>query len=107
VFSTKGAALKSFQLKKYQKECTKCTNDIWPVIKNFVMGKKQSPVTKSNDLIELVALKENMPYPLALTFPESQTEITADSVYDADVTKLDMIKDKSKQRIVFSRTFSD
>jgi YidC/Oxa1 family membrane protein insertase len=107
VFSTKGAALKSFQLKKYQKECTKCTNDIWPVIKNFVMGKKQSPVTKSNELIELVALKENMPYPLALTFPESQTEITADSVYDADVTRLDMIKDKSKQRIVFSRTFSD
>lgn len=107
VFSTKGAALKSFQLKKYQKECTKCTNDIWPVIKNFVMGKKQSPVTKSNELIELVASKENMPYPLALTFPESQTEITADSVYDADVTRLDMIKDKSKQRIVFSRTFSD
>ena len=28
VFSTRGAALKSFQLKKYQKECTKCAKDI-------------------------------------------------------------------------------
>ncbi len=107
VFSTKGAALKSFQLKKYQEECTKCFSDIWPVIKNFVMGKKQQPKTKSNALIELVALKENMPYPLALTFPESQTEMTADSVYDADVTSLDMTKDKNQQRLVFSRTFSD
>lgn len=107
VFSTKGAALKSFQLKKYQKECTKCFSDIWPVIKNFVMGKKQQPKTKTNALIELVALQENMPYPLALTFPESQTEMTADSVYDADAVSLDMTKDKNQQRLVFSRTFSD
>jgi len=27
VFSSRGAALKSFQLKKYQKECIKCVKD--------------------------------------------------------------------------------
>jgi len=106
VFSTRGAALKSFQLKKYQKECTKCVGDIWPAIKGFVTGKKQSAGAKSNEPIELVALRENMPYPLALTFPESQTEIGPESVYDADVTQLDMIKDKDQQRLVFSRTFN-
>ena len=107
VFSTRGAALKSFQLKKYQKECTKCVKDIWPAIKNFVTGKEQPHEEKSDELIEIVSLKENMPYPLALTFPESAAEITADSVYNADVAELDMTKAKNEQRLVFSRTFND
>ena len=47
-----------------------------------------------------------MPYPLAITFPESATEVTAASVYDADVSKLDLQSSKEKQRLVFSRTFS-
>ncbi len=38
IFSTRGAALKSFQLKGYQKECIKCTADIYPVIKNSLTG---------------------------------------------------------------------
>ncbi|MBN1364635.1 MAG: membrane protein insertase YidC [Syntrophaceae bacterium] len=107
VFSTRGAALKSFQLKKYQKDCTKCARDIWPKIKNFIAGKKQPAKEKDNDLIELVAVQENMPYPLALTFPESAAEIRADSVYNADAIKLDMTKNKEEQRLVFSRTFNN
>jgi YidC/Oxa1 family membrane protein insertase len=106
VFSTRGAALKSFQLKKYKKECTKCAGDIWPAIKNFATGAKQPAKGKSNDLIELVTLNENMPYPLALTFPESEAGITADSVYEADAARLDMTKDKKEQRLVFSRIFN-
>ena len=105
VFSTKGAALKSFQLKKYQKECTKCAKDIFPVIKNLISGAKQPAKEKNNDLIELVTVNENMPYPLAITFPESAAEIAADSIYDADATKLDMTKDKNEQRLVFSTHF--
>ena len=46
IFSTRGAALKSFQLKGYQKECTKCTADIYPVIKNFLTGTKQPAKSK-------------------------------------------------------------
>jgi YidC/Oxa1 family membrane protein insertase len=106
IFSTRGAALKSFQLKRYQKECTKCAADIYPVIKNSITGTKQPAKAKSKELIEIVAVNENMPYPLAITFPESSPEIAADSVYDADVTKLDLISAKEKQRLVFSRTFN-
>jgi YidC/Oxa1 family membrane protein insertase len=106
VFSTKGAALKSFQLKQYQKECTNCISDIWPAIKNFATGKKQPSKEKNNELIEIIALQENMPYPLALTFPESAAEITADSVYDTETTKVDMVKDKKEQHLIFSRTFN-
>ena len=46
IFSTRGAALKSFQLKGYQKECTKCTDDIYPKIKNFVTGTKATGQSK-------------------------------------------------------------
>ena len=106
IFSTRGAALKSFKLKEYQKECTECTDDIYPIIKNFVTGQKQPAKAKSKDLIEIVAVNEAMPYPLAITFPESASEIAADSIYNADVTKLDMKNAKEKQRLVFSRIFN-
>ena len=106
IFSTRGAALKSFQLKGYQKECTKCTADIYPVIKNSLTGTKQPANLKNKEPIELVVVKEGMPYPLAITFPESAPEITADSVYDADVTNLDVKNSKEKQRLVFSRIFN-
>ncbi len=106
IFSTKGAALKSFQLKGYQNECTECTDDIYPKIKNFVTGQKQQPKEKSKALIEVVTLNESMPYPLAITFPESAAEVTANSVYNADVSKLDLQSSKEKQRLVFSRIFN-
>ena len=106
IFSTRGAALKSFQLKGYQKECTKCIDDIYPKIKNFVTGQKQPAKTKSKELVELVAVNESMPYPLAITFPESAAEITANSIYDTDLTKLNTKNAKEKQRLVFSRIFN-
>jgi membrane protein insertase, YidC/Oxa1 family, N-terminal domain len=96
IFSTRGAAVKSFQLKGYKKECTKCTDDIYPAIKNSITGTKQPAKAKSNEPIELVALNESMPYPLAITFPESSPEINADSVYDVNVTSLDMKNSKEK-----------
>jgi len=107
VFSTRGAALKSFKLKHYRQECEKCVADIWPVIKNSISGNKKPATAKGNELIELVAVKENMPYPLALTFPEAPSAISADSVYHANVTHLNLIQDKNQQRLVFSRTFRD
>jgi YidC/Oxa1 family membrane protein insertase len=106
IFSTRGAALKSFQLKGYQKECVKCTADIYPIIKNSLTGTKQPAKSNNKEPIELVAVNESMPYPLAITFPESAPEIAADSVYDADVTNLDTKNSKEKQRLVFSRIFN-
>ncbi|MFZ2395574.1 MAG: membrane protein insertase YidC [Smithella sp.] len=106
IFSTRGAAVKSFQLKGYKKECTKCTGDIYPAIKNSITGTKQPAKAKSNEPIELITVNESMPYPLAITFPESAPEITADSVYDVDLTSLDMKKSKEKNRLVFYRTFN-
>jgi len=68
IFSTKGAALKSFKLKHYHEECVTCVPDIWPIIKNALTGKKQPPRKKSDAPIELITVKENMPYPLSFSF---------------------------------------
>jgi len=40
-----------------------------------------------------------------LPFPESAPEITADSVYDADVTNLDVKNSKEQQRLVIFQDF--
>jgi YidC/Oxa1 family membrane protein insertase len=106
IFSTRGAALKSFQLKSYQKECIRCVDDIYPAIKNSLAGTKQPAKSKNKEPIELVAVNESMPYPLAITFPELAPEIAADSIYDADVTNLDVKNSKEKKRLVFSRIFN-
>lgn len=107
VFSTRGAALKSFQLKGYRKDCEKCVRDIWPRIKNAVTGNTPPTKERSAELIELVEVQEHMPYPLTLTFPESMTDMTADSVYETKTTRLDMTQKQDAQQLVFSRVFDD
>jgi YidC/Oxa1 family membrane protein insertase len=107
IFSTRGGALKSFQLKGYQKSCTHCTDDIYPRIKNFVMSRNEPLPQKSKGLVELVDVKEGMPYPLAITFPESSIDIAPDAIYEANAAKLDMINAKEKQRLVFSQVYDD
>jgi YidC/Oxa1 family membrane protein insertase len=107
IFSTRGGALKSFQLKGYQKDCANCTDDIYPRIKNFVTGSNVQQPPKSKGLVELVDVKEGMPYPLAVTFPDSSIDIAPDSIYETNATSLDMINAKEKQRLVFSQIYDE
>ncbi len=107
IFSTRGGALKSFQLKGYQKDCTECTDDIYPRIKNFVTSSKEQLPPKSKGLVDLVEVKEGMPYPLTITFPESSINIAPDAIYEANATKLDLINAKEKQNLVFSQTYDN
>ncbi|MEN6373508.1 MAG: membrane protein insertase YidC [Smithella sp.] len=107
IFSTKGGALKSFQLKGYQKDCINCAGDIYPRIKNLITGSKQPLPPKSKGYVELVDVKEGMPYPLAVTFPESSIDIAPDAIYDADTAKLDLINTKEKKSLIFSCTYDD
>jgi YidC/Oxa1 family membrane protein insertase len=101
IFSTRGGALKSFQLKGYQKDCAQCVDDIYPRIKNLFTGSKEQLPPKSKGLVELVDLKEGMPYPLAITFPESSIDIAPDAFFETNVKKLDLINAKEKQSLVF------
>ncbi len=107
IFSTRGGALKSFQLKGYQKDCTECTDDIYPRIKNLFTGSKEQIPTKSKGLVELVDVKAGMPYPLDITFPESSINIAPDAIYESSTTNLDLITAKEKNSLVFSQTYDN
>ncbi|MEN6621300.1 MAG: membrane protein insertase YidC [Smithella sp.] len=107
VFSTRGGALKSFQLKGYLKDCVDCPKDIYPRIKNLFMGAKEQLPPKGKGLVELVDVKEGMLYPLAVTFPESSINVAPDDIYETNTTRLDMLNTKEKQRLVFSQTYDN
>lgn len=104
VFSTRGAALKSFKLKDYYQDCYKCTDDIWPRVKGFFTGKKEAVQPKTKDFVELVDVHDGMPYPLAVTFPDSSADVAPDAVFDTNTGKLDLINTKEKQQLVFSKS---
>ena len=107
IFSTRGGALKSFQLKGYQKDCTECADDIYPRLKKLFTGGNEQLPQKRQGLVELVDVKEGMPYPLAITFPESSVDIAPDSIYETTTANLDMINAKEKQRLTFFQTYDD
>ena len=57
---------------------------------------------KTKDFVNLVDVREGMPYPLAVTFPDSSTNLTPDAVFDSAAGKLDLIETKEKKQLVFS-----
>ncbi len=107
VFSTQGAALKSLKLKEYYQDCPTCTDDIWPKIKGFFTGVKGVDKPKAKDFVELVDVRDGMPYPLTVTFPESSVSIAQNAVFDTAATKLDLGAGKEKKQLVFSKTTGD
>ena len=107
VFSTKGGALKSFRLKGYQKDCAECANDIYPIIKKLFINTSETHKPKSTDLVELVQVKEDMSYPLTISFPQSSTDIPPDTVFEADASKLDLLNTKEKKSLAFTQTYDN
>ncbi|MDP2854961.1 MAG: membrane protein insertase YidC [Smithellaceae bacterium] len=104
VFSTRGGALKSLKLKDYYQDCYKCTDDIYPRLKGFFTGTKEPVTPKTKDFVELVDVRDGMPYPLAVTFPDSSADVAPDAVFDTTTSKLDMVATKEKQQLVFSKS---
>ncbi len=107
VFSTRGAALKSLKLKNYYQDCYECTDDIWPKVKGLFTGTKEAVKPKTKDFIELVDVRDGMPYPLAVTFPDSSADVAPDAVFDTTAGKLDLINTKEKQQLIFSKSYPD
>ncbi len=103
VFTTRGAALKSFQLKQYQDRLAEDEDIIDIFMRLIGQGKprKQGPPKQ----IELVHVSNGMPKPLAVSFPESTVDIPGDGFYDADGELLDMTSGGEARRLVFSQTY--
>ncbi|HQL00579.1 MAG TPA: membrane protein insertase YidC [Smithellaceae bacterium] len=108
VFSTRGAALKSLQLKQYYQDCYDCPRDIFPRVKSLFTGGGFQPPEKTKDLVELVDLRGDMPYPLAVTFPDSGADIPPTAIFDASATKIDLTHDGSESRqLIFTKTLGE
>ena len=107
VFSTRGAALKSLKLKDYYQDCYECTDDIWPKLKGLFTGVKEPPKSKTKEFVELVDVRDGMPYPLAVTFPDSSADAAPDAVFETPTGKLDLTSTKEKQQLVFSKSYDN
>ncbi len=82
VFTTRGGALKSFKLKSYNKT-----------------------LDKNSGLIELVAVKDFMPKPLNVSFPDSTFDIPPDSMYEADQAELKLSPDGGQKKLTFRQIY--
>ncbi|MFO7570738.1 MAG: membrane protein insertase YidC [Smithellaceae bacterium] len=107
VFSTRGAALKSIQLKNYYRDCVECTDDIFPRIKSFFTGNTYQPQVKTKDFVELVDVREGMPYPLAVTFPGSSADIAPDAVFETAAGRLNLQNGGENQILTFTKSYED
>jgi YidC/Oxa1 family membrane protein insertase len=103
VFTTRGAALKSFQLKQY-KTALENTDDLVDIFYRLI-GKGTPKPEGQSKLVELVHVKEGMPRPLAVSFPDSTVNIPGDGFYEADGSTLDMTRGTDPRKLTFTQTY--
>jgi YidC/Oxa1 family membrane protein insertase len=103
VFTTRGAALKSFQLKQYKTESAN-SEDIYDTFMRLIGQGKPKPVGGPKP-IELVQVLEGMPRPLSVSFPDSTVNIPGDGFYETDGSLLDMTKGGESRRLTFTQPY--
>jgi YidC/Oxa1 family membrane protein insertase len=103
VFTTRDAALKSFQLKQYKTKVGNSEDLVDTFMRLIGQGK---PKTEDGPkLIELVHVSAGMPRPLSVSFPDSTVNISGDGFYEADGSLLDMTKGGESRRLTFTQSY--
>ena len=103
VFTTRGAALKSFQLKQY-KTAVANSEDLVDIFMRLI-GKGKPKPEGVPKLIELVHVSEGMPRPLSVSFPDSTVNIPGDGFYEADGSLLDMTQGGESRHLTFAQSY--
>jgi len=103
VFTTRGAALKSFQLKQY-KTALENNEDLVDKFYRWIGKGKPKPEGQSRP-IELVHVSQGMPRPLSISFPDSTISIAEDGFYETDGSKLDIRTGAESPRLTFTQTY--
>ena len=103
VFTTRGASLKSFQLKQYQ---TRLADDE-DIVDKFMrlIGRGTPQNTEGPKPIELVNVSAGMPRPLSITFPDSTLNVPLDGFFEADGSSLDLPQGGEPRRLTFVQTY--
>jgi YidC/Oxa1 family membrane protein insertase len=103
VLTTRGGALKSFQLKQYKTEVAN-SEDIVDIFMRMI-GQGKPKREGGPKPVELVHVAEGMPRPLSISFPDSTINVPGDGFYEADGSMLDMTTGKEPRRLTFSQTY--
>jgi YidC/Oxa1 family membrane protein insertase len=77
------------------------------MIKRFLTNSTEAPKPKSTDMVELVHVKDDMAYPLTISFPQSSIDIASDTVFETNVSKLDLLNPKEKKSLTFTQTYDN
>ncbi|MBN1664191.1 MAG: membrane protein insertase YidC [Deltaproteobacteria bacterium] len=104
VFTNQGAALKSLKLKKYYRTLPPDRHYQLTDFLKIFQSKKDEAV-KEAELIELVHVKNGMPRPLSVTFPDSNINVPAKDAYEANTDALDLTRAPDKYRLTYTRTY--
>ncbi len=102
VFTTRGGALKSFQLKGYRTELP--GERRYSLDSLFALFGFRKKADQPDLPVELVYVQEDMPRPLSITFPESTVDVPADGPYEADAGSVDIVQSPDRNRLTFSQT---
>ncbi|MCL5807750.1 MAG: membrane protein insertase YidC [Deltaproteobacteria bacterium] len=103
IFTTRGAALKSFQLKQY-KTALENDEDLVDIFYRLIGQGKPKPEGQSRP-VELVHVAKGMPQPLSVSFPDSTVNIPEDGFYQADSSTLDMTRGNEPRKLTFTQTY--
>jgi len=103
VFTTRGAALKSFQLKQYQTDLEN-NEDLVDIFYRLI-GRGPEKSKAQSRLIELVHVAEGMPRPLAASFPDSTVNVPEGGFYEADVSAINLTAGSGPRRLTFNQTY--
>ena len=104
VFTTRGGALKSFQLKGYRTELPEARRYTLDALLGL-FGFKEKAARPALP-VELVHVQEGMTRPLAVTFPESTVDVPAEGMYEADAGSIDIVRSPDRNRLTFTHTHS-
>jgi YidC/Oxa1 family membrane protein insertase len=103
VFTTRGAALKSFQLKQYR-TAVENDEDLVDIFYRLI-GKGKPKREGQPPLVELVHVTEGMPRPLAISFPDSTANIPVDGFYETNAASLDLTRGTDARKLTFTQTY--
>lgn len=103
VFTTRGAALKSFQLKQYR-TAVENDEDLVDIFYRLI-GKGKPKREGAAPLVELVHVTAGMPRPLAVSFPDSTANIPVDGFYEANAASLSLTRGSDPRTLTFTQTY--
>jgi YidC/Oxa1 family membrane protein insertase len=103
VFTTRGAGLKSFELKGYKTSISGAKDIANSLFRLVGRGKPEDASAPRQ--IELVQAIEGMELPFTVSFPDSTIDIPKNALFETSQNRLDLTRQNDKKALVFSQSY--